>query len=124
MVSILLAFISMVGMEIGAFSMCEIDSVLRLAGFMEHQLPEFPFPLTLEWKNKKLNCPLTDQIPVPLYSNTWPWGQEATELGLITSTAHSSVAGISVPAAKTTQSAHWGPPQINWSSQSEPHHCF
>lgn len=56
--------------------MCEIDSVLRLAGFMEHQLPEFPFPLTLEWKNKKLNCPLTDQIPVPLNSNIWPWSRK------------------------------------------------
>ena len=65
----------MVGVENGVFFfLCEIDFVLRLVGFMKHQLLEFPFPLTLEWKNTKLNCSLTDQIPVPLYSNTWPWG--------------------------------------------------
>lgn len=52
--------------------MCEIDPVLRLAGFMEPRLPEFLFLLTLEGKNKKLNCPLTDHIPIPTYSHTWP----------------------------------------------------
>lgn len=46
--------------------------------------------------------------------------QETTEPGLITSTAYSSVAGISVHAARTTQGTHWDPPQINWSSQIEP----
>lgn len=77
-VNILLSFISMEGVEKGGFfSMCEIDSALRLAGFMDHQLPEFPFPLTLEGKNKKLNCPLTDQIPIPLYNNTWPGGRKS-----------------------------------------------
>lgn len=33
--------------------MCEMDSVVRLAGFREHHAPEFLFLLTLEGKKKK-----------------------------------------------------------------------
>lgn len=56
--------------------MCVIGLVLRLAGFTEHHLPELLFLFALEGINKKRNGPLTDQIPIPLYSNTWPWGRK------------------------------------------------
>jgi hypothetical protein len=51
--------------------MCEIDTVLRLAEFIYHWLPEFLSLLALEGKNKKLNCPFTDQLHLMLYSNIW-----------------------------------------------------
>lgn len=86
--------------------MCGIDSVLSLAGFMERQLPEFPFPFTLEWKNKKMKLPTYRSSPHSTVRQHMALGQEATESGLITSTAHSSVAGLSVLAAGTTQSTH------------------
>lgn len=102
MVNILLSFIFGVGVEKGGFfSMCEIDSVLRLAGFMEHQLPEFPFPLTLERK-KKIKLPTYRSNPHSTVQQHMALGQEAIEPGLITNTVLLLCGRISVHTARIT----------------------
>lgn len=83
MVKILLSFISVVGWR-KEFPMCEIGSVLRLAGFIEHHLPEFLFLLALEGINKKTKLPTYRSNPHPTVQQDMALEQEAAEPGLIT----------------------------------------